>query len=84
MEPALASIAVLNYDVVASAVLLAFAFLSLREMLGRWRKDLEELRTTDDRTLRFVVVALWGATALIAFLAIRSVSQLIGSVAHIV
>ena len=77
------SIALLSTDVATSAVLLVVAFLWLREMIGRWRSDLEELRSTKDGTVRFVVAALWCATFLIVIFAVRTVANLIGGVAQL-
>jgi len=76
---------VLTFDVVRDAAVVVLALVWMRAMLGRWRSDLHELRTTDDGAARAVIAALWGATALVAvFLvgfAVRLVARLGSSLA---
>ncbi|HLQ37912.1 MAG TPA: hypothetical protein VK348_08930 [Planctomycetota bacterium] len=61
----------LNFGIVFNAVLLVLGLIWCREMLGRWRRDLDEFRSTKDASARQVLVVLWGATALILILLIN-------------
>jgi hypothetical protein len=49
------------------AALIAFGILWCREMFGRWRSDLDELRHTSEPSTRNALLALWLATAFIAY-----------------
>jgi hypothetical protein len=56
------------------ALIVVLGFLWLREMLGRWRKDWAELRTTRDAATRAAIVALWLLTLLLLFVWIDCVA----------
>lgn len=56
----------LSFGCFPSIVFAIVAVLWLHEMAGRWRSDLEEFRTTADRSAKLVIAALWLVTAFIA------------------
>ncbi len=55
----------LNFGIVVNAILLVLGILWCREMFGRWRKDLDEFRSSKEAVDRGVIVFLWVVTALI-------------------
>ena len=55
----------LDFGVILNGVLLTLGILWCKEMLGRWRKDLTELRTVDDATDKLAIVLVWGVTAVV-------------------
>jgi len=61
----------LNFGIVINAILLVLGVLWCREMFGRWRRDLDDFRSTKDASTRQVLIALWVVTALIALLLIN-------------
>ena len=71
----------INFGMIINAVLLALGIYWCYEMLGRWRSDLDELRTVDDNMARAVIIGLWAITAVIAFFAINSALGWIASAA---
>ena len=71
-------IALLDYGVVIKAILLVGGIYWCHEMFGRWRKDLEEYRTSDDQADRLVIALLWGVTVVILLLMINFVLGLLG------
>lgn len=58
----------LNFGVVINAILVAVGILWCREMLGRWRRDLAEIRNPKDPADRQALVFLWVVTAVIVLL----------------
>ena len=68
-----------SFGMIINAVLLALGIYWCYEMLGRWRSDLDELRTVDDNMARAVIIGLWAITAVIAFFVINSAVGLIAS-----
>ena len=55
----------LTFGVVGNAVFLALGACWCWEMFRRWRRDLDEFRTSTRSTDRIAIAALWAATALI-------------------
>ena len=60
-----------SFGTVIDAILFVVGGYWCYAMLGRWRSDLEELRTVDDITGRAVIIGLWALTAVIALFVIN-------------
>ena len=54
-----------SLGVLTNAAWLVLGTIWCREMLGRWRGDLDEWRSTEDTSARWVLALLWMATALV-------------------
>ena len=74
------SVVLLNFGVVANAALVVLGLFWCREMLGRWRRDLDELRSGSDANARLAIVALWVATAVILVLLITFTAGILKSI----
>ncbi|MFT5291931.1 MAG: hypothetical protein ACI8QS_000944 [Planctomycetota bacterium] len=61
----------LSFGLVIDAVLMVLAILWCREMLGRWRSDLSEFRSTNYANTKQVLVGLWVVTAVILLLLVN-------------
>lgn len=61
----------LNFGIVINAVLMVLGVLWCREMFGRWRRDLDEFRSTKDSSTRQVLIVLWLLTAIIVILLVN-------------
>jgi len=61
----------LNFGIFLDAVLLVLGVLWCREMFGRWRRDLDEFRTTKNASVRQASAILWAVTALVVVLMIN-------------
>ena len=70
----------LNFGIVADAIVFVLGVVWCRQMLGRWRHDLEEFRTTTDNNVRLVLAFLWGLTAVILVALLASVAGIIGKI----
>ena len=68
-----------SFGFIINATLFALGAYWCYEMLGRWRSDLDELRTVDDNMARAVIIGLWAITAVIAFFVINAAVGLIAS-----
>ena len=56
-----------SFGMLFAAILLVFALWWLKEMLGRWRSDLEELRDPQTEWIpRLCLIGLWLVTFVIA------------------
>ncbi len=55
----------LDFSVVFHAVLMVLGILWCREMFGRWRSDLDEFRSSNDRSDRAIIVFFWAVTVVI-------------------
>ena len=69
-----------SFSVLTHSALLVFGTMWCREMLGRWRRDLEEFRSTQDQSARLVLALLWVVTALVCVALSNSLLGLIESV----
>ncbi len=69
-----------DFGIVIDAILLALGVYWCYVMLGRWRSDLEELRTVDDNIGRAVIIGLWALTAVIAFFVINFAVGLVANI----
>jgi hypothetical protein len=58
----------LSFGLLIDAILLVLGVLWCREMFSRWRRDLQEFRTTKDASTRQALGILWAATAVIVVL----------------
>jgi hypothetical protein len=58
----------LNFGIVVNAVLIVLGILWCREMFGRWRRDLDEFRTTKDASTRQALMVMWLLTTVIVVL----------------
>jgi len=63
----------LSFGVVGSAVFLVLGACWCWEMFRRWRRDLDEFRSSSHSSDRIAIAALWAATALILVFWIGSV-----------
>lgn len=61
----------LDFGVVINAILVVVGIVWCREMFGRWRRDLAEIRAPKDPTDRQVLVFLWALTAVIVVLLVN-------------
>src|SRR5262245_20716904 len=68
----------LTSNVIVQAALLVAGLVWCRQMLARWRADLEEFRTTADLPARVGIVLPWLATGVIAVLIVRFVLEIAG------
>lgn len=64
-------------DMIFNAILFAVGVYWCYEVIGRWRSDLDELRTVDDKLRRAVIVGFWILTAAIAVLVVTSALRVI-------
>ncbi len=69
-----------SFGTVIDAILFVVGGYWCYAMLGRWRSDLEELRTVDDNIGRVTIVGLWTFTAVIAFFVINFAVGVITSI----
>lgn len=69
----------LNFGVLINAVLLVLGLIWCREMFGRWRRDLDEFRSTKDASVRQALIAIWAVTALIVVLMINFLVGILGN-----
>jgi hypothetical protein len=61
-----------------AAILLVFALWWLKEMLGRWRSDLEELRDPQTEWIpRLCLIGLWLVTLVIAIAAFSFIISIV-------
>lgn len=58
----------LDFGIVLNAILVVVGIVWCREMFGRWRRDLAELRNPKDPADRQALVFLWVVTAVIVLL----------------
>ena len=58
----------LNLGIFVNVALVMMGLFWCRVMFGRWRRDLDEFRSSDDSAARRAIVLLWAATALIVIL----------------
>lgn len=61
----------LDFGIVLNAILVVVGLVWCREMFGRWRRDLAEIRAPNDPTDRQVLVFLWIVTALVVLLLVN-------------
>jgi len=52
-----------------------------KEVIGRWREDVEELRTSEDTVRKAVIVSIWVVTFFIAIFTAGAVAFLIWQIA---
>ena len=72
----------LSFGVVTQAVLLVLAIVWCHQMLGRWRSDLQELRSRADSNEKGVIVILWSVTACVLVFAVSSVGGIASRFGH--
>ena len=68
-----------DFGTVMNAVLLVAGVLWCKEILGRWRNDVDELRT-GDRTRQIVTVVIWLLTVGIIILIVNFVGAIVRSI----
>ncbi len=61
----------LDLGMIANVALFVLGLAWCREMFGRWRRDLDEFRSSDDPDARRAIALLWGATTLIVILMVN-------------
>ena len=61
----------LNFGMIVQAILFVLGIWWCKEILSRWREDLEKLRKPEDQADRVVVIIFWILTALALFLCVR-------------
>ena len=67
-----------SFGVLFAAILLVFALWWLKEMLGRWRSDLEELRDPQTEWIpRLCLIGLWLVTFVIAIAAFSFIISIV-------
>lgn len=57
--------------------LLVLGVIWCKEVIGRWRSDVEELRGCEDKVRKAVIVGIWAVTLLIALMVIISAGGLL-------
>ncbi len=67
-----------SFGMLFAAILLVFALWWLKEMLGRWRSDLEELRDPQTEWIpRLCLIGLWLVTLVIAIAAFSFIISIV-------
>lgn len=67
----------LNFGVVFNAVLIVLGILWCRQVFGRWRRDLDEFRSTKETSTRIVLIVIWFLTANITVFLLNSFAGII-------
>lgn len=68
-----------DFGTVINAILLVVGLLWCKEVLGRWRNDVDELRT-GDRTRQVVTVVIWLFTLVIIVWIVNFVWAIVGNI----
>lgn len=67
-----------SFGMLFASILLVFALWWLKEMLGRWRSDLEELRDPQTEWIpRLCLIGLWLVTFVIAIAAFSFIISIV-------
>ncbi len=67
-----------SFGMLFASILLVFALWWLKEMLGRWRSDLEELRDPQTEWIpRLCLIGLWLVTLVIAIAAFSFIISIV-------
>ena len=70
----------LNLGMLVQAILFVVGVWWCKEILSRWREDLEKVREPDDQADRVVVIIFWIITGLVLFLCVRFALSIVGSI----
>ena len=68
-----------DFGSVINAILLVVGIVWCKEVFGRWRNDVDDLRT-GDRTRQIVIVVIWLLTVGIMFLVVNFLWAIVGNI----